>query len=64
VLRALASRLVEVETMDAPEMKRIIDEAEARNGAVSSNGSVPAADAPPLPPDPEVVPPAEAAAGA
>jgi cell division protease FtsH len=64
VLRALASRLVEVETMDAPEMKRIIDEAEARNGAASSNGSGPVADAPPPPPDPEAVPPAEAAAGA
>jgi hypothetical protein len=28
VLRALAARLVEVETMDAPEMDRIIEEAE------------------------------------
>ena len=32
VLRALASRLVEVETMDAPEMERIIQEAETRSG--------------------------------
>src|SRR6202142_2602626 len=60
VLRALANRLVEVETMDAPEMKRIIDEAEARNGVAPVNGSGPSVDVPPT--DPEVVPPAEAAA--
>ena len=63
VLRALASRLVEVETMDAPEMKRIIDEAEAHSSGVAPvNGSGPLPAAPPAPPD--FVPPAEAAAGA
>ncbi len=62
VLRALAARLVEVETMDAPEMDRIIKEAELPNGVASSNGSGPAPEAPPAPPD--YVPPAEAAAGA
>src|ERR1700674_2477183 len=62
VLRALASRLVEVETMDAPEMERIIKEAEALSGVASVNGSGPAPEAPPVPPD--LVPPAEAAAGA
>jgi hypothetical protein len=41
-------------------MKRIIDEAEAHNGAAPVNGSAPVADAPPSPPDPEVVPPAAA----
>jgi cell division protease FtsH len=61
VLRALASRLVEVETMDAPEMERIIAEAESRSGVAPVNGSGPP-EAPPAPPD--FVPPAEAAAGA
>jgi cell division protease FtsH len=64
VLRALANRLVEVETMDAPEMKRIIDEAESHNGVAPANGTAPKVDATPPPPDPEAVPPAEAAAGA
>ena len=63
VLRALASRLVEVETMDAPEMERIIKEAESHNGVAPVNGSGPPPEAaPPAPPD--FVPPAEAAAGA
>jgi cell division protease FtsH len=64
VLRALAARLVEVETMDAPEMARIIKEAESQspNGVAPVNGSGPAPEAPPAPPD--YVPPAEAAAGA
>jgi hypothetical protein len=64
VLRALANRLVEVETMDAPEMARIINEAESHNGVAPVNGSGPATEPPPPPPDPEIVPPAEAAAGA
>src|SRR6202049_2617489 len=51
VLRALASRLVEVETMDAPEMERIIKEAEAHSGVASVNGSGPVPEAPPVPPD-------------
>ena len=52
VLRALAARLVEVETMDAPEMERIIDEAESRNGtAPPVNGSAAGPRAPPAPPD-------------
>ena len=62
VLRALASRLVEVETMDAAEMKRVIDETEAHSSSAPSNGSGPMPEAPPAPP--ELVPPAEAAAGA
>ena len=62
VLRALATRLVEVETMDAPEMERIIKEAESHNGVALVNGTGLAPDAPPAPPD--FVPPAEAAAGA
>src|SRR6202043_388820 len=64
VLRALANRLVEVETMDAPEMARIIEEAESHNGVAPVNGTGPVSDVPPPPPDPEIVPPAEAAAGA
>ena len=49
ILRALATRLIEVETMEAPEMKRIIAE---------MDGGAPAAANGPPPP------PAEAAAGA
>ncbi len=64
VLRALANRLVEVETMDAPEMARIIDEAESHNGVAPVNGTGPANDVPLPPPDPDLLPPAEAAAGA
>ena len=64
MLRALANRLVEVETMDAPEMARIIEEAESHNGVAAVNGTGPASDVPLPPPDPEIVPPAEAAAGA
>ena len=64
VLRALASRLVEVETMDAPEMERIIKEAESHNGIAPVNGSGPAVDGAPPPAPPDYVPPAEAAAGA
>ncbi len=47
VLRALAERLIEVETMDSTEMRRIIDEAEARvaAAAASSDGTVAAAGA-------------------
>ena len=53
--------------MDAPEMERIIKEAESHNGVAPVNGSGPAPsgpapEAPPAPPD--YVPPAEAAAGA
>jgi hypothetical protein len=43
-------------------MERIIKEAESRNGGAPVNASGPAPDAPPAPPD--LVPPAEAAAGA
>ncbi len=62
VLRALAARLVEVETMDAPEMERIIHEVESSNGtAPPVNGTAPGLE---IPAPPEIVPPAEAAAGA
>jgi hypothetical protein len=44
VLRALASRLVEVETMDAAEMDRIIIAAEAGTLA-ATNGAEPPAEA-------------------
>jgi cell division protease FtsH len=43
VLRALAERLIEVETMDAAEMGRIIDDAEGRSPAAT--GEAPAAAA-------------------
>ncbi|HEV7678721.1 MAG TPA: ATP-dependent zinc metalloprotease FtsH [Candidatus Dormibacteraeota bacterium] len=43
VLRALAERLIEVETMDAAEMGRIIDQAEGRSAATT--GDAPAAAA-------------------
>src|SRR6202047_3340402 len=45
VLRALASRLVEVETMDAAEMDRIIIAAEAGTLAEGANGAEPPAEA-------------------
>jgi cell division protease FtsH len=45
VLRALASRLIEVETMDSAEMGRIIDETEGRAAAASAEGPVAAAGA-------------------
>src|ERR1700674_1641443 len=64
VLRALASRLVEVETMDAAEMDRIIIAAESGAIVDGANGAEPPAEVPPPPRDPEVIPPAEAAAGA
>jgi hypothetical protein len=44
VLRALAARLVEVETMDAPEMDRIIEQAELLH-LVDSAPSAPSAAA-------------------
>jgi cell division protease FtsH len=44
VLEALAERLVEVETMDAPEMDRIIAEVEAK-AAAGGDGAEPAAEA-------------------
>jgi hypothetical protein len=43
-------------------MERIIKEAESRSGVAPVNGSGPPPEAPPAPPD--LVPPAEAAAGA
>src|SRR5437588_2910670 len=45
VLEALAERLVEVETMDAPEMDRIVAETEAKDAAGAVNGAEPAAEA-------------------
>src|SRR5438132_10587050 len=45
VLRALAAQLIEVETMDAAEMDRIIADAEAKNAAGAVNGPEPAAEA-------------------
>ncbi|MFN2452115.1 MAG: ATP-dependent zinc metalloprotease FtsH [Candidatus Dormibacteria bacterium] len=43
VLRALAERLLEVETMDGPEMDRVIAETEARDLAATADGASPEA---------------------
>ena len=56
VLRALAKRLIEVETMDAADMKRIIDKVERGEDPGSDDGAAEVSAATPAPPKPHRAP--------